>query len=254
MKRVRKATDTPNLLGIFFENRPNADWDAFKKKATRYNETAAQIRSDQRGICAYCEIDLLKSNSLGKVPDFRIEHFHPKSPHTPPPNWALEWTNMLGTCHGGSQTMVADPARYTAPDLCCDVPKGNNDWTADILNPLTDVPAFPRLFKYLEGDGSIDVDSDLCPVAVAGKADETIKRLNLNAPRLTRMRQAVIGALRDQIAALLDVGETVEDASRQVAYAMFPANPDQEWQPFFTCIRWYLGAAAEDQLTEIGYS
>jgi hypothetical protein len=68
------------------------------------------------------------------------------------------------------------------------------------------------------------------------------------------MRQAVIGALRDQIAALLEVGETVEDASRQVACAMFPADPDQQWQAFFTCIRWYLGAAAEEQLTEIGYS
>ncbi|MGS1070805.1 retron system putative HNH endonuclease [Burkholderia glumae] len=254
MKRVTKAAVAPSLLRRFSAARPDADWDQFRQSDGRYRETAAQIRLDQRGICAYCEIDLLKADAPNKLPDFRIEHFHPKAPHAPPPNWATDWTNLLGSCHGGSQRDVADPNRFTPPDFSCDVPKADNDWTADIFNPLTDVPAFPRFFKYVESDGAIAVDTDLCPEPVVGKATETIKRLNLNASRLTRMRQAVIAGLRDQIAMLLEAGATVEDASKQLSSAMFPSDADGEWPAFFTCIRWYLGSSAEDRLVEVGYS
>jgi uncharacterized protein (TIGR02646 family) len=254
MKLLKKAPATPDLLNNFVAAQPLADWDRFKNSKARYKQTAAQIRRDQRGVCAYCEINLLEAATPDKLPDFRIEHFHPKTPHAPPPNWAIAWTNLLGTCHGGSQRDVADPARFTAPDLCCDVPKGDNDWTADIFNPLVDVPAFPRLFKYVESDGSVDVDLSLCPAASVGKAKETIARLNLNAPRLIRLRRAVIDGIREQIEKLLANGATIEDASRDLSSAMFPNEPDKDWPAFFTCVRWYLTHAAEDRLTEIGYS
>lgn len=254
MKLVKKSPKVPDKLMSFSTAHPGANWKKFKNNDSRYKETAAQIRSDQGGICAYCEVDLLTSNDPGKLPDFRIEHFHPKSPHAPPPNWALDWTNLLGACHGGSQRDVVDPTRFTSPDLCCDVPKGNNNWTAHILNPLVDVPAFPRFFKYVESDGKVEVDEGLCPAFLVGKANETITRLNLNAPRLTRLRGAVIDALRDLITERLAQGATVEQATAEVSSAMFKDDPTKDWPAFFTCIRWYLGPAAENWLTEIGYS
>lgn len=254
MKLVKKAAVAPKLLGDLSAVQPNADWDTFRRNKDRYKDTAAQIRHDQRGICAYCEIDLLDTASPGKMPDFRIEHFHPKNPHTPPPNWAIDWTNLLGTCHGGSQRDVCDPMRFTAPDLCCDVPKSDNDWTMDILNPLSDVPASPRYFTYSESSGVVDVDTNLCPAPSTLKVSETIIRLRLNASRLTRMRKEVINGLREQISNLLEAGQSIEDASKQVSVAMFSDEPLKEWPAFFTCVRWYLGEAAEDRLKEIGYA
>nr|WP_315394376.1 retron system putative HNH endonuclease [uncultured Duganella sp.] len=253
MKRVKKSVVSPPLLDSFLALNPLADWEKFRKSNKRYKEVAKAVQEDQRGICAYCEIDFLENTIAPDLPDFRIEHFHPKSPHNPPPNWSLEWNNLLGACHGGSQKDVSDPTRFTAPDFCCDVPKGSVDLTDHILNPLVDIPAFPRIFNFSENSGKIDLDSDLCPPDRVMKARGTVRELNLNAPRLTRMRRAVMRELGDQIEQLLESGLAPAEAALVIAKVMFPDPSPNRWPAFFTCVRWYLGPAAETQLEKIGY-
>lgn len=252
MKLVKKLFDTPPLLLAFATTKPTADWDKFKKNQVRYKQVVKQVQDDQGGICAYCEIDFLDKAVTSGTQDFRVEHFHPKSPHSPPPNWSLDWRNLLGTCHGGSQRDVSDPTRFTAPDVCCDVPKGKLDLTNQILNPLSDIPAFPRLFKFSETSGEIGVDSVLCPSDKITKAEGSMKMLNLNAPRLNRMRHEILRELGDQIDSLMESGMSAEDAAIELARAMF--SDSNLWPAFFTCVRWYLGPAAESQLLQIGYA
>jgi uncharacterized protein (TIGR02646 family) len=253
MKRVRKSAITPKKLAAFIANRPTADWDDFKGKRGRYKEVAQQLRVDQHNLCAYCEIDLLESTDSATLDDFRVEHFHLKSPHKPPPNWALDWDNLLATCHGGSQKEVTgadgDLARFTPPDFCCDVPKGDYDWTAKILNPLTDIPAFPCLFEYAESSGKITVDQASCPPELRTKAQASIDLLQLNAPRLLRWRDDTLKELYEQIAALMQNGTDIDAARQAVAQAVFA----DQFPRFFTCVRWYLGMAAEVELQRLAY-
>lgn len=253
MKLVRKSATTPKKLAAFIANSPTADWDQFKGKKGRYKELVQQLRVDQHNLCAYCEIDLLESTDNTTVGDFRVDHFHPKSPHQPPPNWALDWGNLLATCHGGSQKEVTgadeEHARFTAPDVCCDVPKKDHDWTTKILNPLTDIPAFPCLFEYAESSGEITVDEASCPPELRTKAQTSIDLLRLDAPRLRRWRKEIMEALSDQIAALMQNGTDIDAARQAVAQAVFA----DQFPRFFTCVRWYLGMAAEAELKRLAY-
>jgi hypothetical protein len=45
-------------------------------------------------------------------------------------------------------------------------------------------------------------------------------------------------------------GYDTQTAAHMVAQAQFG---DGQWPTFFTCVRWYLGQAAEDQLVQCGY-
>lgn len=249
MKRILKSKDVPALLDTFSKHRPDADWLQFKDKPGRYRQVVAQLRADQHGLCAYCEIDLLESNDREMVADCRVEHFHPKSPHAPPPNWALDWSNLLAVCHGGSNSNVIEATRFTKPDFSCDVDKKGEDWTEHILNPLTDIPASPRIFSYGES-GRIAPDSESCPDALRPKAQASIDFLRLNANRLLRMRGEVLAALSDQVGILLSEGRDPEQAATIVAKSLFT---EEQLPPFFTCVRWYLGSAAEARLVDLAY-
>ena len=253
MKKIEKSAITPPVLGEYFRVNPTNDWENFRRKNNRYKAVASQIRKDQKGLCAYCEINFLEKTSEKNSADFRVEHFHPKSPHTPPPNWSLDWSNLLGTCHGGSQKDVVDPTRFTAPDLCCDVPKMDFDWTNDILNPISDIPAFPLIFKFFESSGKIDVDETVCPKNISARAKDSVLMLKLNAPRLMLLRKATIEAIKDQIAQSIERGLSPSDASDEIAEALYKSNQSENWPAFFSCIRWYLGVSAENRLTAIGY-
>jgi uncharacterized protein (TIGR02646 family) len=253
VKYIKKSAVAPQVLSDYLTINPLKDWDAFRSKVGRYNKVATNIKFDQRGICAYCEIDFLEKSSKNNVSDFRVEHFHPKSPHTPPPNWGLSWTNLLGTCHGGSQKNVVDATRFSAPNLCCDGPKKDFDWTNDILDPLNDIPAFPPIFKYSASNGEINVDSENCPVGILKKAEGSLSKLKLNLPRLMTMRLQIIEELGDLIESEINQGLTSAQAAEVVSTAMYKESETDNWPAFFSCIRWYLGTAAEERLKTIGY-
>jgi uncharacterized protein (TIGR02646 family) len=177
MKKINKS-DEPSQLSEYRDVKPEADWNGFRNNSKRYKALKQQLIQDQKGLCAYCENNLLADKQAQGTDDFRVEHFHPKNPHEPPPNHALDWKNLLGVCTGGNQRDVIDN-RFTTPDHSCDVPKKNHNWVGIILNPLYDVPAFPRYFQYIEQGndaGKIEVDLQLCPTDLQQKAQETIDK------------------------------------------------------------------------------
>lgn len=262
MKKVIKSATVPTLLEAYRQANPLDDWDQFRgNNQDGYQAVKASLTFDQRSLCAYCEIDLASGNGKG-LDDFRVEHFFPKKLHKPPPNRSLEWNNLLAVCTGGNTKFLAAKDRFTMPDCSCDVPKGSMDWTGSILNPLTDIPAFPRLFRYEEQNGAMVVDAALCPPELKEKAEATIQLLHLSPPflekksrsRLQRFRVAIIDKIREEIGELLQAGFDESTAAAQLAEAHFSANRDKPWPAFFTCIRWYLGSAAETRLKEIGFN
>ena len=162
---------------------------------------------------------------------------------------------MLGACHGGSQPKVAE-ADYrfskAKEDRSCDVPKGGKSINAEILNPLQ-IPARETLFSFDSFSGAMSVDAERCPDMLRKKAENTIVELNLNAPRLKRLRKAVIEVLQEQVAEMAGQGLPIEEAMARLARELLIPNSEGSYPAFFTTIRWFLGEAAENVLRERGY-
>lgn len=260
MKKILKL-DEPTNLRDFLKEHPDATWEQFTNECREgYQVVKTVLRQNQRNLCAYCENDMPSFNGQGHD-DFRVEHFHPKKrPPKPPLNWDLTWSNLLGVCTGGNFKTVGDKERFTTPDSSCDVPKSDKILDGIILNPLRDIPAFPLIFKFDE-QGEMNVDERQCPEELFERAKNTIEHLNLSPstnkkspkkPRLIRFREAVIKNLRSAIQEKMDQGCSLEHAMKQLADIYFEENSDS-WPRFFSCIRWYLGPAAEEKLKSINY-
>jgi uncharacterized protein (TIGR02646 family) len=167
MKHIEKSPVEPERLANYREHHPRDTWDKFHKRdRVGYRQLKEQLLRDQHGLCAYCEISIRLSDNEDEVDDFRVEHFHPKSgTERSEHNYHLDWRNLLGVCHGGSQPYVAE-ARYRyasrVEDRSCDVPKSDKALENVILNPL-EIPASARLFKYDPFTGAMEVDEETCP-------------------------------------------------------------------------------------------
>lgn len=256
MKRVYKSKHEPESLYKFRHKYPEETWEHFRRRVRYgYKEVKKQILQDQHGLCAYCEISIKLAEDENEVDDFRVEHFFPKSStmqHTH--NYHLDWRNLLGVCHGGSQPFVPDAKwRYSSQkrDRSCDVPKGGKPISNIILNPLK-IPGRVRIFRYAEHSGKMFVDEENCPKYLRRKAQSTISELNLNAPRLMRMRRAVIEKLEEDIALELEQGAQLEDVLSVLAETCLLPNYEGISLPFFSVIRWYLGEAAEKVIRNSG--
>lgn len=257
MKNIIKGPE-PSLLLQYRQCSPNNSWEHFqraRRKSSRRHEVKNAITSDQGGICAYCEIDLKEADSNGNA-DFRVEHFHPKSDNSTSHNWHLDWQNLLGCCHGGSQHGVVDSAkRFSSPDHSCDVPKGKKNLTGKILNPLQ-LPAFPPVFSCSRTTGELSVNEQNCQehgISVA-QANNTIIELRLDADRLTSFRSAVLNDLNERLQAYSRAGMDIGVARQHLAAALLNKNAKGHWPPFFTAIRSFLGRDAEQHLRNTGYS
>lgn len=262
MKKILKGNEPDGLLE-YKNTYPDDNW---KKGFTRNagaeanREVKHALITDQGGICAYCEIDLKDAGGRA-LNDFRVEHFYPENPRPEDRrnddiNYALFWPNLLGCCTGGNTRYVVDAhRRYTNPEFCCDVDKSNHDWTALILNPITDIPAFPTLFSFDFENGSIMV-AESCPAELKSKAEKSINLLKLNTPKLREFRVEVISILTEQLFAAADIDIDDEEIQRRMetlarAYLIRDAN--NKLQPFFSTVRALPGVAAETVLMQLDY-
>lgn len=238
----------PEDLSAYRDEHPDSDWKkGFKSNAGK--EPNLRVRealyNEQHGICVYCEIDLKKGDGLA-LDDFRVEHFYPENPQDSDKrndgiNYALFWPNLFGCCSGGNSKSVVDKAeRYCNPDYHCDVPKGNNDWTGAILNPISDIPEGVNFFRFDE-KGWIHVSTDKCPQHLLKKAENTISYLNLNSRKLLRFRESTIDTLRDMIKD--EPEETLLLKMRELADSYLIPDSDNTLTPFCSTIQWYLSPA-----------
>lgn len=248
MKHVYKSAEEPELLKKYREYHPDETWEHFRRRCRNgYKEVKAAIIRDQHGLCAYCEIAIKLAETEEQVDDFRVEHFYPKGASGGGRNYHLDWHNLLGVCHGGSQPYVPEAELRYAEDKnnrSCDVPKGGKQITKRILNPLA-IPVNIRLFRYAEHSGKIIMDESSCPKELRKKAINTIRELNLNAPRLMRMRMEVVRKLEDEIGLQLAKGMELDEIVSLLAASLLLPDYEGMSLPFFSVIRWYLGDAAE---------
>ncbi len=253
MKKVLKGAE-PELLRTYRERNSANTWIQFKRNDARKKAVFDQLKQDQAGLCAYCEIKLLPKTHEGEA-DFRVEHFHPKSNTAITHNWHLDWQNLLGCCHGGSKKDIVDAAdRFGHGDHSCDVPKDDKDLDAIILNPLH-LPAFPALFAVERPTGMLKVNVENCQVAAISvdRATATITELRLSSARLNLFRKKILDKLSDEMMHLTEIGFSIEEAQLRLAKIFLCKDPQQHWPAFFTTIRSYLGTGAETHLQNINY-
>lgn len=259
MKKIYKRSNSPAFLEEHLRNNPNGTWVQFRDVRDGYKEVVGALRTDQRNVCAYCENTF--TDGINGLPDFSVEHFHPKTPHNPPPNYSLLWTNLLGVCKGGNARDVDVRERFTLGDYSCDVPKEDFNLTDQILNPISDIPAFPPIFDFDE-DGRMAVAAT-CPEPLFEKANVTIDKLRLSPenggrspqPRLIRFRKSALSHLKNQIEQeMIKCNGSLGAALDVLSQIYFDDNPINPYPAFFSCIRWYLGPAAEKRLREINFN
>jgi len=255
MKRCRKSRAEPARLAAYRETNPEGTCEQFRDEAaSAHEEVVATLERDQGGLCAYCEMDLVPGIDQG------VEHFHPKSDGSDGRNWHLDWDNLLLCCRGGqgwtgAQAVAEGRAREPRiENLSCDARKGSQVLDDRLLNPL-EVPAFPRLFKFL-GDGRIQVDQAECEEAgiEPAEAEDTIDLLGLNCPRLRDARAEVLHHIERTInVARRKAGARPGATFRYLLERYLTQDQNGRWSRFFTLIRWRLRDSAETHLREIGF-
>ena len=253
MKKTPKSAVPPRLVA-YVAATPNNTWDQLTEKKGRRKAVQAVLKSDQGGLCAYCEINMKGKDSSGDA-DFRVEHFHPKTDISTTHNWHIDWQNLLAVCHGGSRKDVVESATRFTSLHSCDVPKEDNIWDHVILNPLL-IPASPGLFKFDRSTGAMTVNEPQCTQAGVDpiKAQATIDNLQLDGSRLRNLRKPVMDVLNAKLISLVNTGVPLADARQTLASALLKKDDQYHWPPFFSSIRDYLGNAAEQQLRNIGYN
>jgi len=249
------------LLAQYLVEADPASWRQFRNEnRAAYDELCADLDRRQRGLCAFCEIDLLTSVGTNAR---EIEHWRPKSLDTPPDvRWTFGIDNLQLGCLGGSyryptvdQDRTGDPA--PGPNRSCGAIKGGRDPAQSINGFMPyrpeDLPEYPAMF-------TVSDDGTLRPVADCGtfgldvdRLQTTIDFLGLNCTRLKQARRAIMQSLN---AALLDYvdnsgGATVDDRF-DAAFEELARDtaPDIEGQlpRFVTTIRSFFGREFESLL------
>jgi len=277
MKRIVKSPVAPKPLSDYIATHavgtPEHDWDVFCDMVLKSDKVSVQrqIRQDQRGICAYCEIDLADADGSVRngepiKADFQVDHFHPKSDKdlssrpVPDCDWSLYWPNLYGCCMGGGERLLADEGRFAArkSNHHCGTRKKDKVQDDQILDPVN-IPAFPCLFKEKSDTGAelfeLEPDVGACKSVspdTAKKVENSIEILGLNCTLLSRRRREVVQKLltevRDECARLGDFDSALELVMEKV----FDPTSDR-WPSFFTAIRAHFGEAAESRLRAINY-
>lgn len=177
-----------------------ATWDEFRDAERGKDRALARLQEllvkAQRGLCAYCEINIHNAAPI------QVEHFQPcdlGGPH-------LELENLLACCLGGTAKQMDRPkmAAYRGHHRPGDPPscgqaKDNLEPAAQILDPRR-LPRHVFLF-WVDRQGVLNVDEDACKTAgiAVGLAESSLRLLNLNSPGLKYSRrqywQAIVDAL-----------------------------------------------------------
>jgi uncharacterized protein (TIGR02646 family) len=253
MKNVFKSPEPEELKKYNEKNASESKkWKSFKRNRA-YNSVRETLVIDQKGLCAYCEIDLHPSDRC-------VEHFIPRHQSTRENNYDLDWQNMLANCKGGMENIdiseeenerrISQPPNRVA---CCSAAKDGFIPDGKLLNPL-ELPT-SRLFRFSSLDGEIRPDENICEkVGIPIEYVQfTIQKLGLNVQRLKNERVAIISEITEELDERDDGIINPILLKKQIASERF-GDGKHDWPAFFTTIRWVLGKGAEDHLLDISYS
>ena len=246
MKNVLKSPEPEELKN--YKKRYSSQfkkWNDLKKNKETLNAIRDKLSSDQKGLCAYCEMSRHENNRS-------VEHFIPCNQSTKENNYDLDWQNMLAIClpPGGMKDDDLKNPQLLKDLPCCGKKKGGFIPDIRLLNPLN-LPTL-RLFKFSSKDGEIRPDEIACLKAgiPIENVQFTIDTLELNVQRLKDQRLVVIDEINKE---LDDESIDINDLEEKVAAEYFGYSTDN-LPPFFTTLRWVLGAGAERHLMNISYS
>jgi uncharacterized protein (TIGR02646 family) len=217
------------------------NWETFEnfESGVAKLEVANALANSQRGLCCYCETTLISG-------DRQVEHVVPKSDPLHGLALAVDATNMLASCKGGTERIFAadaldDPARYLPPvrdNMSCGQRKGKTV----VMDPRT-LPTVRSIF-VVTADGKILTNPEVCNehgIATI-EAEQAIIELGLNVERLRIQRAEIMTSLSS-----LPVDAEILDA-----LARGTLLPDESGQlrPWFTTTRSFFRELAESILAQ----
>ena len=226
-------------------------WNDLKKNHKTLKAIRHTLEKDQKGLCAYCEIELGENNRS-------VEHFIPCNQSTKENNYDLDWSNLLAVCFPPGCLLETDssPIEDLNRSPCCG--KKKDDFVPDnhFLNPLQ----LPTLrLCTIRLDGEIRPDANNCvdyEIAIED-VQFTIDQLGLNVSRLKTLRARTIRDViktREKLREQLAEEETSEIELEIETAKWYFGDETENWPRFFTTIRSILGEGAEQHLKEISYS
>ena len=242
MKPIR-ALDGPTAgLAEYLATVERPDWEEFRshEAGASYRELIEALTRRQHGLCGYCEIEL-------QANDRQVEHFEPRSRA---PSRALDPSNMIAACTGGSSRRFGsdrpahDEDRYLPPprrNLSCGEAKGDRA-TGELIDPRT-MPATP-IFD-VRPDGMLRANGAACGSAglATERVADTINVLGLNVPRLRGARERFLADVAEQMETIADE----DDVWLWIGTLLRP-NTSCNLRRFFTTTRSYFGELAEQIL------
>jgi len=200
MKHIRKKQEPASFSN--WKAQANDDWrPAYENLQGEIKKDLKKSLMDEQGyICCYCEsrVDYDQSH---------IEHFKPQSLHT---DESLNYDNLLCSCQ---KDLEQGEPRH------CGNLKG--DWfdKALLISPLD--PNCENRFDYTP-DGHIKSQDQA--------AEETIKKLGLNIPKLIDLRKKAIEPFLDQSLTEIELNKFVSGYLQQ--------DNEDKFNEYFTTIKY----------------
>ncbi len=181
----------------------------------------------------------------------QIEHVIPRSHDKFGYDRALDVSNMVVCCRGGTESAVNGEdemeSHFREPivdNMSCGQKKEGR-YDIDFVDPRI-LPASPSLTKVGD-DGFMETDEKACHVAgfSPDRMDYTLKTLNLNAERLRLAREKWRNDLVQQ-------SQHIDDPDRMNAWIRAVLTPDTDGRllRFFTTSRCYFAPVSELVLEE----
>ena len=244
MKRIRSLPNCPPGLNAYLSDQFNQSrsWEEFRshKAGLSYQELINCLVELQHGLCGYCEIDLRKS-------DKQVEHVVPQSDPHLGVKQALDYTNMIACCKGGTQKSD-DELRMLHPiknNLSCGQAK-EDKINVDFIDPRK-LPSLPSVMR-VNFDGQMVVDVDTCKICNIDyrKVEKTIEILGLNVERLRRAREDLWIALEEIWNSDFQNLKLMEAVAKN---ELLP-NSCNRLPKFFTTSRSFFGTIGESILSE----
>ena len=180
VKRIRPVSALTAGLADYLATAIAADWEGFGSHCSgaSLRELRACLTRNQHGLCAYCEIEVKPLPGQSQ-----IEHVVPRSEPARGKAKALDITNLVACCLGGSKRKSGSSRRPHRSGLSCGQAKAELS-DPDFVDPRT-LPTAPSLLS-VGYDGRLEADAAACQSAGwrPARIRRTVAVSNLNTERL----------------------------------------------------------------------